>query len=350
MDSFTLETTAALFRAADTPVIGAQGGRIVFANPAAFDALGFDPVGQSVSSVLPERLTGLQSGLGAASCRVRGRNAVATLIGAGTLRIYTLRPESGAAWIAPPAPAQLNTLAEMRMATEMLRCDENLSPESAARTLQLTLGCFRLQRWFDNLSTLSALQAGTLPFQPAETDCAALLRALAERVLPISERRGITLTTYLPESPGGAAVDPVLLERLLLNLLSNSLLHCTRGSRIRLGMAETEKELTITVQDTGSGISPERMGGLFSGQALHTVFNRQGAACGLPAVLGITRLHRGELLIDTTPDVGTTVIVTLPRRQNPCLTLRAEAADYHAGDQTAVLIGLADTLEAEDLQ
>ena len=65
--------------------------------------------------------------------------------------------------------------------------------------------------------------------------------------------------------------------------------------------------------------------------------------------LGSARLHGGELLLDTTPGVGTTVMVTLPRRQNPKLTLRAGAADYSTADRTTVLTELSDALEAEEL-
>lgn len=349
MENISLEMTAALFRAADAPVIGTEGSKVVFATPAAVRALGSDPTGSRASAVLPERLTRLQSGLGAASFRLRGRDAVAILTGAGTLRIYTIRFAPAAPWTAPPTERQLNTLAEMRLAAEILRGDASLSPERSAQAGCLLLGCYRLQRWFHNMNTVSALREGTLPFQPTELNCAALLRDLAEQIRPLAARREIELALSVPETEESAAVDPVLLERLLLNLLSNSLLHCAAGGRIRLGMAQTETELTLTVQDTGSGIPPEKMGTLFTDHSPRTDFGRAGAACGLAAVLGIARLHGGELLLDTTPGVGTTVMVTLPRRQNPKLTLRAGAADYSTADRTTVLTELSDALEAEEL-
>ena len=74
-----------------------------------------------------------------------------------------------------------------------------------------------------------------------------------------------------------------------------------------------------------------------------------GAGCGLPVVMGIARMHGGDVLLDSTPGFGTAVIVTLPRVKLGGLTLRSEAPDYDGADRARFLSGFADLLEAEDL-
>ena len=76
VEGMTLESAAALFRACDCAMLCTQGGRVAFANPAAVTALGEDPTGQSAAAVLPERLLKLQGKLGAASAKIRDRDAV----------------------------------------------------------------------------------------------------------------------------------------------------------------------------------------------------------------------------------------------------------------------------------
>ena len=98
--------------------------------------------------------------------------------------------------------------------------------------------------------------------------------------------------------------------------------------------------------DLFGGIPPEKVSGVFSAYDSHP---GAGAGCGLPVVMGIARLHGGDVLLDSTPDYGTAVIVTLPRVSLGGLTLRSDAPDYDGADRARFLSGFADVLEAEDL-
>ena len=137
-----------------------------------------------------------------------------------------------------------------------------------------------------------------------------------------------------------------LLRTVLMNLLLNALQSCSRGGRVRLGLAVREDAAVITVQDTGCGIPAEKLSGLFSAFDNHP---GAGAGCGLPVVMGIARAHGGDVLLDSTPDYGTAVIVTLPRVKLSGLTLRSDAPDYDGADRARFLSGFADVLEAADL-
>ena len=335
-----METAAALFRACDSPMLCTQGTRVVFANPAAVTALGEDPTGQSAAAVLPERLMKLQGKLGAASAKIRNRDAVVTVSRAGLFRAYSLRFLLPSARALPLPEPQWTALANLRLAAEqgMESGDENAA--------QILKSYYQLHRWFLNVATLSALRDGTLPFQRGELDCAAFLRQMEKSLRPLAERREIELVTGLPEGECLLALDETLLERMMMNLLLNALQGCRKGGRVRLGLAVSEEAAVITVQDTGCGIAPERLRGLFSAYDSHP---GSGAGCGLPTVMGIARLHGGDVLLDSTPGYGTAVIVTLPRVSLPGLTLRSETPDYDGADRARFLSGFADALETEDL-
>ena len=340
METMTMETAAALFRACDCAMLCTRGERVVFANPTAVTALGEDPTGQSAAAVLPERLLKLQGKLGAASARIRDRDAVVTVSRAGLYRAYSLRFLLPSARALPLPEPQWTALANLRLAAEQSMADGS---ENAAAILK---SYYQLHRWFLNVATLSALRDGTLPFRRVETDCTAFLRQTAKSLRPLAERREIELVTDLPEGETTITVDETLLERMLMNLLLNALQSSARGGRIRLGLAIREDAAVITVQDTGCGIPPEKLSGILSAYDCHP---GAGAGCGLPVVMGIARTLGGDVLLDSTPGFGTAVIVTLPRIKLGGLTLRSETPDYDGADRARFLSGFADVLEAEDL-
>lgn len=346
MEALTPEIAAGLFRAAGDPVICTRGERVIFANPAARELLGEDPAGKHASAYLPESLLHLQGGLGAASVRIRGRDAIATLSGAGVYRAYFLRLMPEARRMPPLPTPQWSVLANLRLAAEHFAlCPSEDDRLHAAKLLK---SYYQLQRWFINVSTLSALQEGSLPFQPLATDCAALLHRIAEHLAPLAAPQGVRVGAELPEQAPLLLLDEELMERLLFNLLLNSLLHCESGGSVRLSMSLTDSEVILTVQDTGSGIPPERLGTLFESFDVRPVPEGKGAGCGLPVVLGIARLHGGDVLVSSTPRFGTAVRVALPRREPGNLTLRADPPDYGGKDREDLLVALADYLRPED--
>lgn len=348
MESLSLETVAALFRASESAVICTRGGRVAFANPAAVRALDRDPTGENAAAIVPERLLGLQGRFGAASMRIQNREAVVTLSGAGLYRAYTIRFLPGPRRMPQLPTPQWTALQNLRLVTEYyLQHSKLVSLEERKYIAKQMICYYQLLRWFENVTTFAGLQEKTLPFQSAETDCAALLRRIVENLRTLAEPRGIQVVTELPEEAKLVA-DEILVERLVMNLLLNSLISCSAGSRIRLALTLSKDFAAITVQDTGCGIAPERMGTIFDSFDVRPESDRERGGCGLPVVLGIAQLHNGEILVDSTPDLGTTVTVTLSRHIRED-TLNTSPPVYRSDDRTRFLSGLADCLIPEDM-
>ena len=350
MEQLNSGMMASLLRASGAAVVCTRGGRVEFVTPAAARILGGDCAGQNTVGILPDRLLKLQGSLGAASWRCRGHDCVVTLCGAGLYKFFylTLTPPPRRM---PPLPLpEWTELANLYMAAEHLKnAVKDASETDRLHAARLMKSYYRLYRWFSNVSTLSALQEGSLPYQPAVTDCAAFLRRLAEQLTPLAESRGIRIIAELPEQPEALMMDEALMERAIMNLMLNSLLHCSDGSRIRLGLARRNDAATITVQDTGSGIAPEKMGSLFSAYDRAPELSPDRAGCGLPVALGIVKLHDGEILLESSPGTGTAVLLTLPGKAAEQLSLQTEKPEYDNRDLTRFYSGIADFLEETDL-
>ena len=121
--------------------------------------------------------------------------------------------------------------------------------------------------------------------------------------------------------------DRTRMKQLLLNLLSNSIKFTRPGGLVSLDVRRDPDGGTVfSVKDTGIGIAADQLDLVLEpfGQ-VQNVFSRhhRGTGLGLPMTRSIAQLHGGDLEISSQPDVGTTVVVTLP----PERTLNPEDAD-----------------------
>jgi signal transduction histidine kinase len=96
------------------------------------------------------------------------------------------------------------------------------------------------------------------------------------------------------------------------NLIGNAIKFTKPGGCITVGAASRDHEVIFRVVDTGSGIAPENLPCVFDRFWQATRANRQGAGLGLPITKGIVEAHGGRILVESTPNRGTTFFFTIP--------------------------------------
>lgn len=169
----------------------------------------------------------------------------------------------------------------------------------------------RLRALAEGLLILARGDAG----QPAirETiDLSALLRDVTDSLRPLAEAKGLTLTCNVP---AGLTLqgDGDALIRLFVNLLDNAVQYTGRGGIDVSARADTDG-LRASVADTGVGILPEHLPHIF--ERFYRVDESRsgcGVGLGLAIALEAARAHGGTLEVNSTPGVGTTFTVFLPR-------------------------------------
>jgi signal transduction histidine kinase len=108
--------------------------------------------------------------------------------------------------------------------------------------------------------------------------------------------------------------DEVRLEQVFKNLLDNAAKFTDPGGEIRFEATLTDDTVTISVVDTGCGIPPAQVGNVFDRfyQAENNSNrHKRGLGLGLAICKNIVEAHEGEIWIDSTLGVGTTVHVKL---------------------------------------
>ena len=104
-------------------------------------------------------------------------------------------------------------------------------------------------------------------------------------------------------------IDPDLLEKVLVNLLSNAFKFTPEGGSVRIELTEEGDRVFIRVIDTGSGIQPGNLPHLFD--RFYTKDRSMGTGIGLHLVKEYIHMHGGEIRVESEPGQRTTFTVYL---------------------------------------
>lgn len=104
-------------------------------------------------------------------------------------------------------------------------------------------------------------------------------------------------------------IDPDLLEKVFVNLLSNAFKFTPEGGSVRIELTEEEDRVFIQVIDTGSGIQPGNLPYLFD--RFYTEDRSMGTGIGLHLVKEYIHMHGGEIRVESEPGQRTTFTVCL---------------------------------------
>jgi signal transduction histidine kinase len=138
-------------------------------------------------------------------------------------------------------------------------------------------------------------QADLATLQPSTVTLADLLEHASSDLRPQAADAGVALR-LLPHDPAASAVlDLELVSRAIANLVSNAVRHSPRGSAVLLSTASDDGWLTVQVSDQGSGLSPQQLAQLASGDEGLRSAHRDGVGLGLRFAQRVARRHGGRL-------------------------------------------------------
>jgi len=164
----------------------------------------------------------------------------------------------------------------------------------------------------DDLVDLARIEAGRVDLQPVRVDAGDVLAEIAASLGPTAAGKGVTLD--LPVAPGPAFVaDPVRLRQILTNLIANAIKFTETGGRVWAEASATRTSVRITVRDTGTGISPEDIERIFEPFEQVSRTSQLGAGLGLAIARSLAELHGGKIEVSSTPSVGSSFSLVLPR-------------------------------------
>ena len=151
--------------------------------------------------------------------------------------------------------------------------------------------------------------AGDPADRQASADLGAVLREAAQRFAPDFASHDKQLTTAFDGALGAVPTDPIVLAQVFNSLIANAAEATKPGDQVTISARRDGQHATVEVIDTGSGIEPEKLQDIF--RPFFTTKPR-GMGLGLALVRRIVLRLGGEVKVDSTPGVGTTVRLRLP--------------------------------------
>lgn len=259
----------------------------------------------------------------------------------GSADVFTLESETGdtALQVLSLAAQKLRTPLSAVMHGVQAMCEEN-NPQAAA----LNRGLYQLLRLVGNMS-----DAGRCPenARMETADLTAFFDELFEKTAVFAQDTGIRLEYQGLSKPVLCLADRDLLERAVLNLLSNAFKFTPKGGIVRVTLFTGGTSLRLSVWDCGPGIAQEIQGNLFSRYLRQPGIedSRFGLGLGMVLVRSAAAAHGGAVLIDQPEGWGTRVTLTISLRRETAEVLRSPTMriDY-AGERDHALTELSDCL------
>lgn len=170
-------------------------------------------------------------------------------------------------------------------------------------------------RLVNDLLDTSAIEAGRLVLQYEPADLDAILRKAVALNSLLAAAKKIEVT-YVPEGPLPlVTMDPVRMEQVMNNLLSNATKFAASGSSVEVTAAIRGEEVVVGVRDHGQGIPEQEMQKLFKSFSRASVTSTGGersTGLGLAIAKRIIVGHAGRIWLESSVGVGTTFFVALP--------------------------------------
>jgi signal transduction histidine kinase len=167
----------------------------------------------------------------------------------------------------------------------------------------------------EDLFELALIDAGVLTLDRREASLGELISGCLRTVDPEARRRNIRLKANLEAAGPTVWVAPDKVERVLLNLLTNSLRHTPSDGAVSVVVEPNADHVLVAVEDTGVGLAPGAAKRMFErfwrGDGSRTR-STGGAGLGLAIAQGLVRAHGGSIWAESRRTGGARVVFTLP--------------------------------------
>lgn len=167
----------------------------------------------------------------------------------------------------------------------------------------------------NDILDMSKIEAGKFQVISEPFDAAQVAKDCVAMTMPQAQEADVRVTMGIPDRLGELTADRRAIRQILLNLLSNAIKFTEPGGTVTVSMKKTRFRFLIKVVDTGIGVPAGDIDSL--GKPFFQVDNtysrqKEGTGLGLSVVKGLTELHGGDVRVESTVGIGTTITIDLP--------------------------------------
>lgn len=174
----------------------------------------------------------------------------------------------------------------------------------------------RLLRLVNQILDVAKLESGHIQLKAQAVDIRTVLRPIVETFSSLAERKNIELLSIEPDFDVTVYVDIDLIERVIINLISNAFKFSPEGSRVQITIKEQDSDVVISIKDNGPGIPKEEQAHIF--ERFYQVDEKRrgiqpGTGIGLSLVHELITLHKGTIELISEKDKGAEFLIRLQK-------------------------------------
>jgi len=221
-----------------------------------------------------------------------------------------------------------NPLAPIRNSLHILRLStaDNPAIKQICETLERQTGL--LVRLVDDLLEVSRITQGKIELRMEPVELAAVIRQAVEISKPFIDSFGHSLAITIPSEPLIINGDALRLSQVFCNLLNNASKYMNPRGQIWITVRQEYQNLFVSVRDTGIGIAPDKLPGIFE---MFTQIDRStrqaqgGLGIGLTLVRALVEMHGGHVEARSRGlQQGSEFVVTIPLSKESIIAQRTD--------------------------
>ncbi|SHH97456.1 PAS domain-containing sensor histidine kinase [Clostridium grantii] len=207
-------------------------------------------------------------------------------------------------------------LSAVQMQDLLLAQDKNINQNILKYSKMIKQNSYRLIRLVNNIIDTSKIDSGYLSLHKINCDIVKLIEDITLSVVDYVEQKNLNLVFDTNIEEKTISCDPDKIERVMLNLLSNAVKFTDANGSIFVTIMDSNDDLTISIKDTGIGISKELQNTIFKRfiQVDESLYrNTQGSGIGLSLVESLIHLHGGSVSLESKEGYGCNFFITFPQ-------------------------------------
>ncbi|MGE3908614.1 MAG: ATP-binding protein [Chloroflexota bacterium] len=225
--------------------------------------------------------------------------------------------------------------------------DGVLNDEQRTDVAQIYQGGTNLLRIVNGTLDLARLDAGNLHCDLAPVQTWAVAEEVVALLRPLAEEKGLALTSTISPALPAILANEERLRQVLVNLVGNAVKFTDSGT-VTLRAGQTDRHVSLTVQDTGPGIEAsyqERIFEPFRQAQDGTNKPHEGTGLGLAIARRLVHLMGGAIHLESEPGSGSEFTVTFPLAEYSPLDADADTAADADGSVDVLIVAAAGRAE-----
>lgn len=185
-------------------------------------------------------------------------------------------------------------------------------------SVPLRQNCYRMLRLINNIVDMTKINSGHFNMRFINCDIISLVENITLSIVPYVFKNNIEIIFDTIVEELEIKCDKDSIERIMLNLLSNSIKYTPDGGKIEVYIDVDTEFVYIRVKDNGCGIPKEKQEKIFDVFVQGDISlsrTKEGSGIGLSLVKSLITLHDGYVYIEESSKEGTVIVLQIPNKR-----------------------------------